>query len=62
MDGILLSLYIRQLREEVHPFTESIILGSDRRLRAIMMTALVDVWGLLPAVLSTKSGAQTNVR
>lgn len=59
MDGILLSFYIRQLWEEGHPFTESIILGSDRRFRAIMMTALVDCLGLLPAALSTRIGAQT---
>jgi cobalt-zinc-cadmium resistance protein CzcA len=59
MDGILLSFYIRQLWDEGHPFLESIILGSDRRFRAIMMTAMVDCVGLLPAALSTKIGAQT---
>ncbi len=59
MDGILLSFYIRQLWQEGHPFKESIILGSDRRLRATMMTDLVDAFGLLPAALSTKIGAQT---
>lgn len=59
MDGILLSFYIRQLWDEGHPFTESIILASDRRFRAIMMTALVDCLGLLPAAVSTKIGAQT---
>ncbi len=59
MDGILLSFYIRQLWDEGHPFAESIILGSDRRLRATMMTDLVDVLGLLPAAISTRIGAQT---
>jgi heavy metal efflux system protein len=59
MDGILLSFYIRQLWEQGHPFVESIILGSDRRLRATMMTDLVDALGLLPAAVSTKIGAQT---
>ena len=59
MDGILLSSYIRQLIEEGHPFVESIIMGSDRRLRATMMTDLVDALGLLPAALSTRIGAQT---
>ncbi|MGH7934137.1 MAG: efflux RND transporter permease subunit [Candidatus Binataceae bacterium] len=59
MDGILLSFYIRQLWDEGHPFAESIILGSDRRLRATMMTDLVDALGLLPAALSTRIGAQT---
>jgi heavy metal efflux system protein len=59
MDGILLSFYIRQLWQEGHPFKESIILGSDRRLRATMMTDLVDAFGLLPAAISTRIGAQT---
>ncbi len=59
MDGILLSFYIRQLWNEGHPFTESIIMGSDRRLRATMMTDLVGALGLLPAAVSTRIGAQT---
>ena len=59
MDGILLSTYIRQLWDQGHPFAESIIMGSDRRLRATMMTDLVDAVGFLPAALSTRIGAQT---
>jgi heavy metal efflux system protein len=59
MDGILLSFYIRSLGEQGHPFLEGIIMGSDRRFRAIIMTAMVDAIGLLPAALSTKIGAQT---
>ncbi len=59
MDGILLSFYIRQLWNEGHGFAESIIMGSDRRLRATMMTDLVDALGLLPAAVSTRIGAQT---
>ena len=51
---------IRQLWEqEGRRFLEAIIAGSDRRLRATMMTDLVDAFGLLPAALSTKIGAQT---
>jgi heavy metal efflux system protein len=59
MDGILLSFYIRKMWDEGHPFLESIVMGSDRRLRASMMTDLVDALGLLPMALSTKIGAQT---
>ena len=59
MDGILLSSYIRNLWEQGHPFLEGIVLGSDRRFRAVIMTAMVDAIGLLPAALSTKIGAQT---
>ena len=34
-------------------------MGADRRFRALMMTALVDGLGRLPAALSTRIGAQT---
>src|SRR5271169_1260487 len=59
MDGILLSFYIRRLWKQGHPFVDSIIMGSERRFRAVMMTALVDGLGLLPAAMSTRIGAQT---
>jgi len=59
MDGILLNFYIRQLWEEGHTVLDSIVMGADRRFRAVMMTALVDGLGLLPAALSTKIGSET---
>ncbi len=59
MDGILLNFYIRQLWDEGHSLVDSIVMGSDRRFRAVMMTALVDGLGLLPAALSTRIGSQT---
>jgi cobalt-zinc-cadmium resistance protein CzcA len=59
MDGILLNFYIHQLWNEGHNLVDSIVMGADRRFRAVMMTALVDGLGLLPAALSTRIGAQT---
>jgi cobalt-zinc-cadmium resistance protein CzcA len=59
MDGILLNFYIFQLWEEGYRVVDSIVMGADRRFRALMMTALVDGLGLLPAALSTRIGAQT---
>jgi heavy metal efflux system protein len=59
MDGILLNFYIHQLWEEGYTLVDSIVMGADRRFRALMMTALVDGLGLLPAALSTRIGAQT---
>ncbi len=59
MDGILLNFYIHQLWEEGYTVLDSIVMGADRRFRALMMTALVDGLGLLPAALSTRIGAQT---
>ncbi|MFZ0887665.1 MAG: CusA/CzcA family heavy metal efflux RND transporter [Candidatus Binataceae bacterium] len=59
MDGILLNFYIHQLWNAGHSVVDSIVMGADRRFRALMMTALVDGLGLLPAALSTRIGAQT---
>ena len=59
MDGILLNFYIHQLYYEGHSLIDSIVMGADRRFRAVMMTALVDGLGLLPAAVSTRIGAQT---
>jgi cobalt-zinc-cadmium resistance protein CzcA len=58
MDGILLNFYIYQLWEQGYTVLDSIVMGADRRFRALMMTALVDGLGLLPAALSTRIGAQ----
>jgi heavy metal efflux system protein len=58
MDGILLNFYIHQLWESGYTVLDSIVMGADRRFRALMMTALVDGLGLLPAALSTRIGAQ----
>jgi cobalt-zinc-cadmium resistance protein CzcA len=59
MDGILLNFYIHQLWNAGYSVVDSIVMGADRRFRALMMTALVDGLGLLPAALSTRIGAQT---
>jgi cobalt-zinc-cadmium resistance protein CzcA len=59
MDGILLNFYIHQLWSAGHSVVDSIVMGADRRFRALMMTALVAALGLLPAALSTGIGAQT---
>jgi cobalt-zinc-cadmium resistance protein CzcA len=59
MDGLLLVSYFNHLRAEGLPLREAIIQGAERRVRPVMMTALTAVFGLLPAALSTRIGAQT---
>ena len=58
MDDVLLSFYIRALWDEGYPLVESIILGPDPRLRAVMMAATVDGLGLFPPSISTKIGSR----
>ena len=62
MDGILLSFYIRQLWEQGHPFKEAIIMGSDRRFRAIIMTDLVEAWVCFPQLYRLASVHRLSVR
>ncbi len=58
MDGLLLVSSFNQLRGQGLPLREAILQGAERRLRPVMMTALTAIFGLLPAAISTKIGAQ----
>jgi cobalt-zinc-cadmium resistance protein CzcA len=59
MDGLLSISYFNALRAEGVPLHEAIRQGASRRVRPMMMTALTAIFGLLPAALSTRIGAQT---
>ena len=59
MDGLLSVAYFNQLRFQGLPLREAIMEGAGRRVRPMMMTALTAIFGLLPAALSTRIGAQT---
>jgi len=59
MDGLLLLAYFNQMRLQGLPVEEAILTGAEKRVRPVMMTALTAIFGLLPAAISTKIGAQT---
>ena len=59
MDGLLLVSSFNQLRAAGVPLREAIMGGAERRVRPVMMTALTAIFGLLPAAISTKIGAQS---
>jgi cobalt-zinc-cadmium resistance protein CzcA len=59
MDGLLLVSYFNHMRAQGLPLREAILQGAERRVRPVMMTALTAIFGLLPAALSTRIGAQT---
>lgn len=48
---------IRQLREEGMPLEEAILAGGQRRLRAIAMTSITTVTGVLPLVFNWGGGS-----
>jgi heavy metal efflux system protein len=59
MEGLLLISYFNALRAQGLPLHDSIIQGSLKRVRPVMITAMTAILGLLPAAVSTKMGAQT---
>jgi cobalt-zinc-cadmium resistance protein CzcA len=59
MDAILQVSSFHRARLEGKPMEEAVVHGSMLRLRPIMMTALTAIFGLMPAALSTRIGAQT---
>ena len=59
MDGLLLVSSFNHLRAAGLPLCEAILKGAEQRIRPVMMTALTAIFGLLPAAVSMKVGAQT---
>jgi cobalt-zinc-cadmium resistance protein CzcA len=59
MDGLLLVSSFNANRAHGMPLHEAIMQGASKRVRAVMMTALTAILGLLPAALSTRIGSQT---
>ncbi len=57
MDGVLMVRGINVLREAGFELRAAILLGAQQRLRPILMTAIVAIFGLLPASLATGLGS-----
>jgi multidrug efflux pump len=55
-NGILIVEFINQMRDAGFDFEQSVIEGSSKRLRPIVMTAFTTVMGALPLVLSSGPG------
>ena len=59
LNGIVLVSFINELREKGLPVGEAVRRGAELRLRPVMMTASVAILGLIPMLLSTGVGAET---
>jgi cobalt-zinc-cadmium resistance protein CzcA len=57
MDGVLMVRGITVMREAGLEFEEAIVQGALQRLRAILITAIVAIFGLLPASMATGLGS-----
>ena len=57
MDGVLMVRWISTLRVQGMGLEEAIVAGALERLRPILMTSIVAIFGLLPASLATGLGS-----
>jgi len=58
LNGVVLISYFNQLRDQGVESTEVVRKGTLIRLRPVLMTALVDIFGFLPMLLSQGVGAE----
>ena len=58
LNGVVLLSYINHLRDRGQPLDEAVREGSDDRLRANLLTALVAAFGFIPMAISTSPGSE----
>lgn len=58
LNGVVMVSYFNQLRSRGLPIDEVVRLGSERRLRPVMMTASIAALGLLPLLFMTGPGSE----
>lgn len=58
LNGVVLISYFNQLKKQGVPLHQLVFDGAMLRLRPVLMTALVDVFGFLPMMLSHGLGAE----
>ncbi len=59
LNGIVLVSFINELREKGMTVSEAVRKGAELRLRPVLMTASVAILGLIPMLLSSGVGAET---
>ncbi len=58
MNGVVLVNHINRLRDQGMPLEQAVVQGSSRRLRPVLMTAILTVLGLVPLLIATGPGSE----
>lgn len=58
MNGVVMVTFFNQLREEGNSIIESVTEGAERRLRPVLMTAILTILGLVPLLLASGPGSE----
>jgi cobalt-zinc-cadmium resistance protein CzcA len=59
LNGIVLVSFLNEQREKGLPVREAVVRGTAMRMRPVLMTASVAILGLVPMLLSSGVGAET---
>jgi cobalt-zinc-cadmium resistance protein CzcA len=58
LNGLVLVSYISQLRADGEPVASAVMHGCETRLRAVLMTASISIFSLIPMVFATGPGSE----
>lgn len=58
LNGVVMVSYFNQLREVGRPLLQAVREGAERRLRPVLMTALIASLGLMPLLFATGPGSE----
>lgn len=58
MNGVVMVTFFNQLREEGASVMEAVTNGAERRVRPVLMTALLAILGLVPLLLASGPGSE----
>jgi len=58
LNGVVMVSYFNQLRESGYSVADAVRLGAERRLRPVLMTAMIASLGLLPLLTATGIGSE----
>jgi heavy metal efflux system protein len=58
LNGVVLVSHIAQLRQEGIPVEEAVVMGSQNRLRPVLMTAAIAIFSLIPMLYATGPGSE----
>ena len=58
MNGVVMVTFFNQLREEGRSIDEAVTDGAERRVRPVLMTAILTILGLVPLLLASGPGSE----
>ena len=58
LNGVVMMSYFNQLRDRGMAMLDVVLLGAERRLRPVMMTASIAAFGLVPLLFATGPGSE----